>query len=74
MLQSMGSQRVGHDLETEQSDKGIFKEGLNGHLKVGFSKQEYWIGLPFPSPGDLPDRGIEARSHTLQGDVKEMTL
>ena len=30
----MGSQRVGHDLETEQSDKGIFKEGLNGHLKA----------------------------------------
>ena len=34
MLQSMGSQRVGHDLETEQSDKGIFKEGLNGDLKA----------------------------------------
>ena len=28
-------------------------------LSMGFSKQEYWIGLPFPSPGDLPDRGIE---------------
>ena len=27
-------------------------------LSMGFSKQEYWIGLPFPSPGDLPDRGI----------------
>ena len=27
-------------------------------LSVGFSRQEYWSGLPFPSPGDLPDPGI----------------
>ena len=26
-------------------------------LSMGFSKQEYWSGLPFPSPGDLPDQG-----------------
>ena len=32
----------------------------------GFSRQEYWSGLPFPSPGDLPDSGIEPRSPTLQ--------
>ena len=32
----------------------------------GFSRQEYWSGLPFPSPGDLPDPGIEPRSPTLQ--------
>ena len=32
---------------------------------MGFSRQEYWIGLPFPSPGDLPDSGIEPRSPTL---------
>ena len=31
-------------------------------LSTGFSRQEYWIGLPFPSPGDLPDPGIEPRS------------
>ena len=31
-------------------------------LSVGFSRQEYWSGLPFPSPGDLPDLGIEPRS------------
>ena len=30
-----------------------------------FSKQEYWSGLPFPSPGDLPDPGIKLRSPTL---------
>ena len=32
---------------------------------MGFSRQEYWSGLPFPSPGDLPDPGIEPRSPTL---------
>jgi len=31
---------------------------------MGFSKQEYWSGLPFPSPGDLPDPGIEPSIHT----------
>ena len=31
-------------------------------LSIGFSRQEYWSGLPFPSPGDLPDQGIEPRS------------
>ena len=35
---------------------------------MGFSRQEYWSGLPFPSPGDLPDPGIKARSPTLQAD------
>ena len=35
---------------------------------VGFSRQEYWSGLPFPSPGDLPDPGIEPRSPALQAD------
>ena len=30
-----------------------------GSLSMGFSRQEYWSGLPFPSPGDLPDPGIE---------------
>ena len=33
---------------------------------IGFSRQEYWSGLPFPSPGDLPDPGIEHGSPTLQ--------
>ena len=35
-------------------------------LSVGFSRQEYWSGLPFPSPGDLPDPGIEPMSPALQ--------
>ena len=33
---------------------------------MGFPRKEYWSGLPFPSPGDLPDSGIEPRSPTLQ--------
>ena len=34
-----------------------------------FSSQEYWSGLPFPSPGDLPNPGIEPRSPALQADA-----
>ena len=34
-------------------------------LSMGFSRQEYWSGLPFPSPGDLPDPGIESGSPAL---------
>ena len=36
---------------------------------MGFSRQEYWSGLPFPSPGDLPDPGIEPRSPALGADA-----
>ena len=35
---------------------------------MGFSRQEYWNGLPFPSPGDLPDPGIKPESPALQAD------
>ena len=34
-----------------------------------FSRQEYWSGLPFPSPGDLPDPGIKPGSSALQADA-----
>ena len=34
-------------------------------LSVGFSRQEYWSGLPFPSPGDLPNPGIKPMSPAL---------
>ena len=36
---------------------------------MGFSRQEYWSGLPFPSLGDLPNPGIEPGSPTLQADA-----
>ena len=36
---------------------------------MGFSRQEYWSGLPFPSPGDLPEPGIEPRSPAFQAEA-----
>ena len=36
---------------------------------MGFSRQEYWNGLPFPSPGDLPDPGMEPGSLALEADA-----
>ena len=37
-------------------------------LSMEFSRQEYWSGLPFPSPGDLPDPGIKPGTPGLQAD------
>ena len=37
-------------------------------LFMGFFRQEYWSGLPFPSPGDLPNPGIKPTSPALQAD------
>ena len=37
-------------------------------LSMGFSRQEYWSGVPFPSPGDLSDPWIEPRSPAFQAD------
>ena len=37
-------------------------------LPMGFSRQEYWGGVPFPSPGNLPNPGIKPRSPALQAD------
>ena len=38
---------------------------LQAPLSIGFSRQQYWSGLPFPSPGDLPDPEVEPRSPVL---------
>ena len=45
-------------------------------LSMEFSRQEYWSGLPFPSPGDLPNPGIKLESPALQADslLSELTL
>ena len=40
-----------------------------GPLSMGFSRQEYWSGLPFPSPGDLPNPGIKPGSPALGADA-----
>ena len=41
--------------------------GCQASLSMRFPKQEYWSGLPFPPPGDLPDPGIEPASPALAG-------
>ena len=38
-------------------------------LSMGFPRQEFWSGLPFPSPGELPDPGIEPESPALQAEA-----
>ena len=38
-------------------------------LSMGFSREEHWSRLPFPSPGDLPDTGIELASPVLAGGL-----
>ena len=42
--------------------------GRQALLSMRFSRQEYWSGLPFPPPGDLPDPGIKPGSPALQAD------
>ena len=42
---------------------------LQAPLLMAFLRQEYWSGLPFPSPGDLPDPGIEPASPALAGGI-----
>ena len=44
----------------------LWTVALEAPLSVGFSRQEYWSGLPFATPGDLPDPGIEPVSLTSQ--------
>ena len=40
---------------------------LQAPLSIGFSRQEYWSGLPFPPPGDLPNPGMKPKSPALAG-------
>ena len=49
-------------------------EACQAPLSMGFSRQEYWSGLPFPSPGDLPDPGIKPKSPAWQADSLETEL
>ena len=57
-----------------ESESEVVSDSLRPHgltvayqapLSMGFSRQEYWSGLPFPSPGDLPNPGIEPGSPAL---------
>ena len=45
----------------------LWTVALQAPLSIGFAKQEYWSGLPFPSPGDIPNPGIKPTSPALAG-------
>ena len=47
----------------------LWTEAYQASPSMGFSSQERWSGLPFPSPGDLPDPGIEPGSPSLEADA-----
>ena len=58
-----------HESEVAQSHQLLvtpWTAAYQAPPSMGFSTQQYWSGLPFPSPGDLPDPGIEPRSPALQ--------
>ena len=74
MLKSMKSQRVGYDLKVKSLSRfrlfaTAWTIAYQASPSLGFSRQEYWSGLQFPSPGDLPDPGIEPGSPTLRADA-----
>ena len=61
----------------EGANCSVMSDSMQSHglspLSMGFSKQEYWSGLPFYSPGDLPDPGIKPTSPALQADSLPLT-
>ena len=59
------SQSVSHSVMSDSLRSCGAHQAL---LSMGFSRQEYWSGLPFPSLGYLPDPGIEPASPALQAD------
>ena len=54
------------DYVTKSESYSVMSSPLQQSME--FSRPEYWSGWPFPSPGDLPNPGIKARSPTLQAD------
>ena len=53
----------------DQAASQNISEKNQAPLFMGFFRQEYWSGLPFPSPGDLPDPGIKPGSPVLVADA-----
>ena len=66
MVLSLGSESVNRSVVSDSVTPWTVAQQVP--LSMGFSRQEYWSGLPFLSPGDLPDPGIELRSPALQAD------
>ena len=64
-----GGVRLKNGSECESASRSVVSSSLRLHgLSMEFSRQEYWSGLPFPSPVDLPNPGIKPRSSVLQAD------
>ena len=57
------------NLDSMLQSQHYFANKYPSSQSYGFSRQEGWSGLPFPSPGDLPDPGIEPGSPALQADA-----
>ena len=57
-----------HSLKASILRCSVWTVACQAPLSIGFSKQEYWNGLPCPPPGDLPNSGIESRCLSLQMD------
>ena len=57
------------ECEVAQSCPTTWTIAYQAPLSMGFSRQECWSGLPFPSPGDLLDPGIEPGCPALQADA-----
>ena len=63
-------------VKSESVSRSVLSDSLRPHgLSMEFSRQEYWSGLSFPSPGDLPDPGFEPGSSAWQADslLSELT-
>ena len=65
----MGLTESESESEVAQSYPTLWTVGHQAPLSMGFPRQEYWSGLPFSSPGDLPDPGIKPGSPALQADA-----
>ena len=72
-VKSSAAQR--HPVESESVSCSVVSDSVapwtvahQATLSMEFSRQEYWSGLPYPSPRDLPDPGVEPGSPTLQAD------
>ena len=57
MLHSPSKRVLGHSVIPDSV--ALWTVALQAPLSMGFPRQEYWSGLPFPAPGDLPNPGIE---------------
>ena len=67
----MGTRRVSAAAKSFQSCLTLYNPwtvACQAPLSMGFSRQEYWSGLPCPPPGHLPNSGIKPRSPELQAD------